>query len=157
MTEWLKAKIFPPIPDAVYENRVYTQTAVLELPDGKILYAFDHRMLVKQPMIGSVREVVLLCFLSEIDRLDEPAFGIIPNPEYDNWRSHTFLGIIEGAETKPGHISVNTGYGKVIADLHKTSGDLGIGDFVRVVAGRLDLNAIDDHDITVTIDSSMYF
>lgn len=157
MSGWFKARILSPVPDSVYEDQVYTQTAVLEMPDGKMLYAFDPDMITRAHMIDTVREIVLLSYMSNVKKLDVPKFGIVPDQKYKHWGGHMFYGLIEQVSSDKRFFILNTGYGRIQADFLENKDNADVGDFVEVVCGRLDLRVIAKDDGRVIRDPFKIF
>lgn len=94
--ELLKAKITGLKPSAGYMDVIYEQTVELELPSGKRIGLFDSLPKATSEMIGITKNMVVLAYITKIERIPETEHRIEPfHEEPLGWKNHMFYGKIE--------------------------------------------------------------
>jgi len=146
----LKGKVMKIKEGAGYEDKVYDQCVFIELPDGKVIDLFDSEMLVHPDMIGKVIDVTIDVFISRIEKLPEPKYGIeaalTKEGEYKKrGYGHVFSGKIEDIDKSNAKLILDTNIGEILVTPNKEEyNSFQIGDFVKVFASRTDLFRVYD-------------
>lgn len=143
----MRIKIVKIKPSTVGEGRIYDQYVFLQLPDGTIFDVFDFKVLANPEMINKIKNTTISVSLASISKLSPEKFGVDPSQDVDlpTGSGHVFYGKIEEIDEKHYELTVDVGMGTVLV-----TPDLGelkkynLGDFVRVLAVRVDLDKILD-------------
>lgn len=143
----LTARIVKIESGAGYEDRIYDQYVFLQLLDGTIFDVFDFKVLANPEMINKIKNTTISVSLASISKLSHKKFGVDPSQDIElpTGSGHVFYGKIEEIDEKDYELTVNVGIGTVlvtpdIGELKKYN----LGDFVRVLAVRADLDKILD-------------
>ncbi len=142
----IKGKIIKSEPDSEYEGRVYDQFVFFELQDGVTILLEDHRMFVKDEMIGKVKTIRITLFLPQIVKIPEEKYAVNSGAEHLPCRRiSSFYGKLIEANGKWDRLIVDIGSGFIEVDvLGSESESLKIGDFLKMDVYRIDLNEIYD-------------
>ena len=143
----LKARVVKIESGSVYEDKIYDQYVFIELSDGKILDLFDSNMIANPHMIHKVKDITISVSIANVEKLSNPKFGIVPYEKYAEYKpsghGHTFYGKLEEINEKNCEFVVDTGSGKILVTPEiKQLNEFIIGDFLRVLAVRADLDNI---------------
>ncbi|SFR32226.1 HEAT repeat domain-containing protein [Halogeometricum limi] len=169
--DWgLPVRLLDTVPETAHDGTVYTQTTVFATGDARF-GAFDGDTLADDcPRDAPAAARIWLHRPELVDCGDQVDLQIVPNPDALVWRDHTFAGevvdvspISESARTPSDHSPdrralLHVGAGTVAFDPDDvdgvsdatSSGDIAVGDRLRLRAARVHLS-----DVVVTDAPSM--
>jgi hypothetical protein len=126
---------------------VFEQNLLIELKNGTILRVEDNDKKITSQDIEKQKKLTLLVFLPHIEKIKEQNFSINSkirdcdekNKDYDSQITGKIMEINHSRDT----IHLDVGIGSLIIDVHSFEiADFTCGDFVKIQAARIDLNAI---------------
>ncbi|MDI6898193.1 hypothetical protein, partial [Methanocella conradii] len=132
---------------AGYQDRVYDQNVFVEMPDGKVIDLFDHKMLCNQEMIGKIKNITISVSLANLRKVTGPIYNVIPaeTESFAHKKSgcgHIFNGKLIDKDEKYKEFIIDIGCGLIYSDSHGHFNDFQIGDFLEIYAVRADLRDI---------------
>lgn len=143
----IKTKILRIRSGSSYEDRVYDQTVFVEMPDGKVIDLFDHKMLCKQEMIGKIKNITISVSLANLRKVPDPIYDITPaasegSAHKKSGGGHIFNGKLTYKDETYKEFIIDIGCGLISSDSHGHFNDFHIGDFLEIYAVRADLRDI---------------
>lgn len=157
MSGWLKARITAILPDIDEYGFTDSQTVVLELPDGKVLYATDDKMICEPQLVDSVRDVLLFGRACKIGKLDQPVFNITPEAECHGLHPCMISGRVEDTPKYINAYQLNIGYGRVRAEALKFKDTINEGDYIIMLIREFLLVAVTEDGSTAVQDQFSTF
>jgi hypothetical protein len=143
----LRGKIIK-IEQFIDDSTVFEQNIFFQLPDGTIIKIFDYNLLAKREMVGKDIVISIFAFLNTIEYCHEGKYGIKPVNNASNdlgklTNSNVFYGKLIEVDRNWEHIyNVDIGMGTIEADKDMLGKKFSVGDWLKIIANRTDLNKI---------------
>lgn len=142
---YFKCKIISATPFTEYENRVFEQITVIELPNGLKFGLFDNGMQIKPNMIGKEKDIAVsvLPYRDGIKVLSKSTQKVVPSQtDPYHYEDHKYYGQVEKVDVKDiwhpapsyRHLAcINAGLMNILVSFDElTSNNIKEGDYIEI-------------------------